>query len=183
MPLWSVCVFCGSKAGSRPEYTQAAQTMGRLLAARRIRLVFGGGNSGLMGAIADACMSAGGEVVGVMPEVLVERENAHPGVTKLHVVRSMHERKALMAALADAFIVMPGGFGTLEEVFEIATWQQIGLHAKPFGFLNVAGYYEPLLKLADHAAAEGFLRLEHRTELISEPDPEKLLDLLAGACA
>ena len=172
----SVCVFCGSKTGSRPEYAAAAGELGRLLAMRGIRLVYGGGSSGLMGVIADASLGAGGEVVGVMPRLLVNREVAHLGLTKLHIVETMHERKALMADLSDAFVAMPGGIGTFDELFEIVTWRQIGFHSKPFAFLNVAGYYDPLLALADHAVTEGFLGPQHRAMLVSESDPARLLE-------
>src|ERR1043165_174167 len=144
-PFRRVCVFCGSSPGARPEYRQAAEAMGRLLASRRIGLVYGGGNVGLMGLLADAALSAGGEVIGVIPRHLDAREVAHRGLPDLRVVASMHERKALMADLSDAFIALPGGLGTLEEMFEILTWAQLGLHRKPCGLLNVLGYFDRLL--------------------------------------
>ena len=178
MALRSVGVFCGSKVGARPEYAAAAAELGMLLAAQNIRLVYGGGSSGLMGVIADACLARGGEVVGVMPRLLVDREVAHRGLTTLHIVETMHERKALMADLSDAFVAMPGGIGTFDELFEIVTWRQIGFHAKPFLFLNVAGYFDPLLALADHAVAEGFLGESHRAMLTSEAEPARLLQVL-----
>ena len=174
-----VCVFCGSNSGFRAGYADAARTLGQALAARSIGLVYGGGNVGLMGAIADAVMKAGGQVIGVIPEALVERELAHDGVTELVVVRSMHERKAKMAELSDGFIAMPGGYGTFEEFCEIITWAQLGLHRKPCGILNVDGYYEPLLKLFDLAVREGFLRPANRELVIEETDPGRLLNALA----
>jgi uncharacterized protein (TIGR00730 family) len=174
----SLCVFCGSNFGVRLEYRQAANQLGRLLAQRRIRLVYGGGNVGLMGEVADACLEAGGEVTGVIPQGLVDREVAHRGLADLRIVQSMHERKALMAELAEAFVAMPGGLGTFEEFFEIATWSQLGIHRKACGFLNVAGYYDPLLAQADHAVAEGFLKPVHRSLLLSHATPEGILDLV-----
>jgi uncharacterized protein (TIGR00730 family) len=149
-----VCVFCGSSSGSRPEYRTAAEELGTEVVRRKIGLVYGGGNVGLMGVIADAVLKAGGEVMGVIPENLMAKEVGHNGLTKLHVVRSMHERKALMADLSDAFIALPGGFGTLEEFCEIVTWSQLGLHTKPCGILNVQGYYSPLLAMFDHAVKD-----------------------------
>jgi uncharacterized protein (TIGR00730 family) len=174
-----VCVFCGSNRGSREAYAGAAERMGCALARRGIGLVYGGGNVGLMGVLADAALAEGGEVIGVIPEALVARELAHAGLTELRVVRSMHERKALMADLADAFVAAPGGFGTFEEFCEALTWAQLGLHRKPCGLLNVEGYYDPLLALFNHGVAEGFIRPEHRALVFEERDPERLLDLLA----
>jgi uncharacterized protein (TIGR00730 family) len=171
-----VCVFCGSSAGRNPRYLEAAKRVGVTLARRGIGLVFGGGSIGLMGAVADAALEAGGEVVGVIPKALQLRELAHARLTTLHVVASMHERKAKMADLADAFVALPGGMGTLEELSEILTWAQLGLHARPCGLLDVEGYYRPLIAFFDHAAAEGFLRPEHRRLVLVADDAEALLD-------
>ena len=173
-----ICVFCGSSAGSRPEYRAAAEEMGSELARRSIGLVYGGGNVGLMGILADAVLKAGGEAVGVIPKHLLEREIGHKGLTKLHVVRSMHERKALMADLSDAFVAMPGGFGTLEEFCEVVTWAQLGLHAKPCGLLNVLGYYSPLLAMFDHAMEERFLKPENRRLVLARESAPELLRAL-----
>lgn len=176
--IQSVCVFCGSSCGSRPEYKLAAEEMGRLLASRKIRLVYGGGNVGLMGAVADACLAAGGAVTGVIPQALMDKEIAHAGLTELHVVKSMHERKAMMADLAGAFIALPGGFGTFEEFFEVLTWTQLGLQQKACGLVNVMGYYDSLLALADKAAAEGFLPAAHRKLVLAANGAGELLELL-----
>jgi uncharacterized protein (TIGR00730 family) len=173
-----ICVFCGSSEGSRPEYRAAAEEMGAELVRRNIGLVYGGGNVGLMGIIADAVMKAGGEAVGVIPENLMAREIGHKGLTNLHVVRSMHERKALMADLSDAFVAMPGGFGTLEEFCEVLTWTQLGLHAKPCGILNIRGYYTPLLRMFDHAVEEQFLKPENRALVLARESPAELLPTL-----
>jgi uncharacterized protein (TIGR00730 family) len=173
-----ICVFCGSNPGRRTAYREAAVTMGHLLAERNIELVYGGGNVGLMGIVADAVLEKGGIVTGVIPEVLVARELAHQGVQNLRVVRSMHERKALMADLSDGFIALPGGFGTFEEFCEIVTWSQLGLQEKPCGLLNVENYYQPLLSLFDHAVEEGFLMPENRKIVLAHPEPEVLLDTL-----
>jgi hypothetical protein len=154
--------------------------MGETLARRGLGLVYGGGNVGLMGVVADAALAAGGEVIGVIPDFLAAKEVAHAGLSKLHVVNSMHDRKALMAELSDAFIAMPGGYGTIEEFCEILTWSQLGLHQKPHGLLNVEGYYEPLLRLFDHAATEQFLKPVHRSLVLEASNPESLLDLLAN---
>ena len=170
-----LCVFCGSSPGTRPEYTEAARALGALLAERGIGLVYGGGRVGLMGTVADAVLAGGGEVVGVIPEALMAREVGHTGLTELHVVRSMHERKALMAELADAFVALPGGFGTWEEFCEVLTWSQLGLHAKPFGLLDVAGYYAPFVALCDHAVAEGFVRPQHRALVLEAGEPGEML--------
>lgn len=175
----AVCVFCGSNPGRRAEYLAGAADLARLLAGRGIRIVYGGARVGTMGALADAGLAAGAEVVGVIPQHLVEAEVAHPGLTELHVVTSMHERKALMAQLSDAFIALPGGLGTLEEVAEIITWTQLGLHAKPAGLLNLLGYYDDLLRFLNHAEAERFLRPEHRRLVMAEPEPPALLAALA----
>jgi len=171
----SITVFCGSNAGFRSDYADAAKRLGGLLVANGIRLIYGGGKVGLMGVIADEVMRLGGEVVGIIPESLEKKEVGHRAVTELRVVDSMHERKALMADLADGFIAMPGGIGTFEEFFEILTWAQLGFHHKPCAILNVAGYYDGLLDLCDNAVAEGFLRREHRKIIIDDPDPERLL--------
>jgi hypothetical protein len=173
-------VFCGSSAGVRPEYTEAAAAVGRLLAERGIGLVYGGGKVGLMGVLADAVLAAGGEAVGVIPHALEAREVGHTGLTELHVVDTMHQRKALMADLADGFVALPGGFGTYEEFFEVLTWSQLGIHPKPCGVLNTAGFYDALLALADHAVAEGFVRAEHRQLVLVETDPAVLLDRMAA---
>jgi len=173
-----ICVFCGSSCGSRPEYRAATEDLGTELARRNIGLVYGGGNVGLMGVLADAVLRAGGEAVGVIPEHLMAREIGHNGLTKLHVVRSMHERKALMADLSDAFVALPGGFGTLEEFCEIVTWAQLGLHAKPCGILNVFGYYSPLLAMFDHAVEERFLKPENRALVLARESPSDLLQAL-----
>ena len=178
--LKRICVFCGANTGARPEYAGAARELALLLARRQIGLVYGGGNVGLMGVIADAMIEAGGEVIGVIPASLVAREVAHRGVTELRVVQTMHERKALMNELSDAFIAMPGGFGTLDELFEILTWSQLGIHGKPSGLLNVAGYYDDLLVMLDRAVAEKLLRPEHRALLITETDPGLLLQRLGA---
>src|SRR5512146_3528339 len=157
-----ICVFCGSSSGVRPVYRAAAERVGRYLAERGIGVVFGGGKVGLMGALADAALTAGGEVVGVIPGHLMAREVGHNGLTKMHVVGSMHERKAMMADLSDAFIALPGGYGTFEEFCEVLTWSQLGLHRKPCGLLNVEDYYSPLLEMFDHAVAEQFVVPESR---------------------
>ncbi|MEO8004418.1 MAG: TIGR00730 family Rossman fold protein [Betaproteobacteria bacterium] len=174
-----VCVFCGSSAGLREEYTHAAEALAAAMTQRRLGLVYGGGNVGLMGKIADAMLKAGGEVIGVIPQSLVAREVAHRGLTELRVVDSMHQRKALMNELSDAFIAMPGGFGTFEEFFEIVTWSQLGLHRKPSGLLNVSGYYDRLLGMLDHAVTERFVRPSHRDLVIADTDASQLLQRLA----
>ena len=175
-----VCVFCGSSEGSRPAYGDAAAALGRQIAQVGLRLVYGGACVGLMGRVADAALEEGGEVVGVIPDALVEREVVHHGLSKLLVVDSMHSRKARMAELADAFVVLPGGLGTLEETFEVWTWAQLGLHDKPIGLLDVEGYWEPLATLLDHAVEEGFVRPVHRALLMRRTDPEHLLQDLAN---
>jgi uncharacterized protein (TIGR00730 family) len=173
--LSSICVFCGSNAGADPAYVAAAQAVGAELAERGIRLVYGGGRVGMMGAVADAARTAGGEVVGVIPQQILDLEIGHTGLDDLRVVGSMHERKALMAELADAFITLPGGIGTLEELFEVFTWAQLGLHAKPLGILDVAGYFAPLAAFLDHAVSERFLRPETRGMLAVADDVQRLL--------
>jgi uncharacterized protein (TIGR00730 family) len=170
-----ICVFCGSSAGSQPEYRACAEQLGAELTRRKIGLVYGGGNVGLMGEIADSVLEAGGEAIGVIPEHLMTREIGHDRLTKLHIVRSMHERKALMADLSDAFIALPGGFGTLEEFFEVLTWSQLGLHAKPCGIVNALAYYAPLLRMLDHAVDERFLKPQNRALLIARETPSDLL--------
>jgi uncharacterized protein (TIGR00730 family) len=171
-----VCVFCGSSPGANPVYLDAARAMGRALAERKIGLVYGGGSTGLMGAVADAALAAGGEVIGVIPRALQLRELAHAGLTHLHVVGSMHERKARMAELAHGFVALPGGLGTLEELAEILTWAQLGLHARPVGLLDVAGYWAPIAAFLDHAVQEGFVRPAHRQLLTVAEDPAALLE-------
>ena len=173
-----LCVFCGSSVGSNPAYAEAAVTLGSLLARRGIGLVYGGGNVGLMGVIADAALAAGGEVIGVIPKALADREVAHHGVTELRVVDSMHTRKAMMADLSDAFIAMPGGVGTFEEFFEAITWTQLGLHRKACGLLNVAGFYTPLAAFIDQAVSDGFIKPVHRAAIVVDDNPERLLDTL-----
>jgi uncharacterized protein (TIGR00730 family) len=170
-----ICVFCGSNAGSEGLYADAARSLGQLFAREGIGLVYGGGSVGLMGELADAVLAAGGEAIGVIPHALWAREVGHRGLTDLHIVETMHERKAMMADLADAFIALPGGLGTLEEIFEIWTWAQLGLHTKPVGFLDINGFYTPLMQFLDRAARERFLRDEHRAIALVERDPEALL--------
>lgn len=171
-----MCVFCGSSAGKNSAFLDAAAKVGRTLARRGMGLVYGGGSIGLMGAVADATLAAGGEVVGVIPKALQLRELAHGKLTTLHVVGSMHERKAKMAELAHGFLALPGGMGTLEEFAEILTWGQLGLHARPCGLLDVEGYYRPLIAFFDQAVAQGFLRPEHRQLVLVSEDPDALLD-------
>lgn len=175
-----VCVYCGSSLGNNPIYRDAAVAMGSLLAARKIGLVYGGGNVGLMGVVADAVLAGGGEVIGVIPRSLAEREIAHHGVTDLRVVDSMHTRKALMADLSDAFIAMPGGVGTFEEFFEAVTWTQLGVHRKPCGLLNAGGFYTPLALFIDQAVTEGFIKPVHRASIVVDQDPGRLLDTMAA---
>lgn len=175
-----LAVFCGSNPGARPDYAAAARALGTLLAQRGIGVVYGGSSVGLMAALADAMQDELGDVIGVIPRMLVEREVANKSLTDLRVVETMHERKALMAELADGFIALPGGIGTLEEFFETWTWAQLGMHAKPCGILNVAGYYDSMLQFLDHAVAERFVRDVHRSMVIVESDPEKLLSRFAA---
>jgi len=176
--LQRVCIFCGSSAGARPVYWEVARSVGVLLAQRKIGLVYGGAQVGLMGAVADGALSEGGEVIGVIPQGLVRKEVAHHGLGDLRIVGSMHERKALMAELADGFLALPGGCGTLEEFLEVVTWAQIGIHFKPCALLNVEDYFDPLLALLDHAVAEHFVRPEHRRCVLSDSDPERLLNAM-----
>jgi hypothetical protein len=178
--LRRICVFCGSSFGSRPAYREAAETIGRLLCQRGIELVYGGGNVGLMGAMADACLDGGGRVIGVIPRALVDKEVAHLGLTELRVVQSMHERKSLMADLSDAFLALPGGYGTWDELCEALTWTQLGIQRKACALLNVSGYYDAFLEFADRAVSEGFLKDVNRDLLLSDDDPARLLDRLAG---
>ncbi len=173
-----ICVYCGSKAGVNPVYREAATAMGKALARRGLGLVFGGGRIGMMGAVADAVMAAGGEAIGVIPNALMEIEVGHAGLTELRVVGSMHERKAAMAELADGFIALPGGFGTLEEFFEMTTWSQLGLNTKPLGLLNTNGYYDALLAFVEHTVTEGFVRPGHRDLIVADEDPDRLIDAL-----
>jgi uncharacterized protein (TIGR00730 family) len=175
-----ICVYAGSNPGADPAYAEAAGELARALAGRGIGVVYGGAHVGLMGILADTALAAGGEVIGVMQQALIDREIGHTGLTELHIVGSMHERKALMAELSDGFVALPGGAGTLEELIEVYTWSQLGLHAKPMGVLNVRGYWDGLAALLDHAVAEGFLRPEHRAAMHAEATPEALLDRFAG---
>ncbi len=171
-----ICVFSGSSPGAHPDYVRSAEELARALAAQGLGLVYGGASVGLMGALADAMLDAGGEAVGVIPQTLVDREIAHPGLSELRVVSSMHERKALMAELADGFVALPGGMGTLEELFEVYTWTQLGLHAKPLGLLDVRAYYAKLVGFLDHAVEERFMIVEHREMLVVEQRAEALLE-------
>ena len=172
----SVCVFCGSSPGARPVYLQAARAMGALLAERDLVLVYGGGRVGLMGALADAALAAGGSVTGIIPQSLALKEVAHQTLTDLRIVDTMHQRKAQMSELADCFLALPGGFGTLEELFEVVTWAQIGIHDKPCGILNVDGYFDPLLEFMDQAVAMRFIRPEHRALVLVDTEGAALLD-------
>ena len=178
---WSmkrICVFCGSSQGARPQYRQAAIEFARELATRGIGLVYGGASVGLMGVIADQMLSCGGEVIGVIPNMLVDREVAHPGLTELHEVNSMHQRKALMAELSDGFATLPGGFGTLEEFTEVVSWHLLGIHQKPCGLLNVGGYFDALLKFLDYAVAQQFIKRAHRDAILVEANPAQLVEQL-----
>lgn len=179
----SCCVFCGSSPGGLTEYTERAVELGRELASRDMRLIYGGATVGLMGALADAALEAGGKVVGVIPRALAAKEVMHRGLTELHVVESMHERKSRMAAMSEGFIALPGGMGTFEELLETLTWAQLGVHRWPCGVLDVDGYYQPLLEMLDRAVEECFLRPEHRRLLLVEREPAVLLDRLAGYSA
>jgi len=175
-----MCVFCGSNSGINPLYRAVAEELGRLLSQRGIELVYGGGNIGLMGVLADAVLQAQGRVIGVIPDSLMAREVGHAGLTELRVVKSMHERKALMSDLSDGFIALPGGFGTFEEFCEVVTWSQLGIQSKPCGLLNVEGYYDPLLELFDRAVREGFLRDENRQLVLEDRTAQCLLKKMAG---
>ena len=176
--IHALCVFCGANHGRRPAYREAAHHLGQLLAQRGITLVYGGGNVGLMGTLADACLAGGGRVIGVIPRALAEKEIAHAGLTEMHIVGTMHERKALMADLANGFLTLPGGFGTWDEFCEALTWTQLGLQNKACSFLNVEGYYDALFQLVERAAEDGFIRAEHRELLLVDSDAARLLDRL-----
>ena len=176
--LQRVCVFCGSSTGTRPEHRAAAEAVAVQLARRNVGIVFGGGCVGLMGVVADTALAHGAHVIGVIPSAMVARELAHRGLPDLRIVASMHERKALMASLSDAFIALPGGYGTFEEFCEVVTWTQLGLHRKPCGLLNVAGYYDPLVDLFDRAVADGFVRPENRRIVVADSDPVALIERL-----
>ena len=178
-----ICVYCGSSSGVRTEYAAAARLLGAEVARRGWELVYGGGNVGLMGVVADAALAAGGHVIGVIPEGLLAREVGHRGLPDLRVVAGMHERKAMMAGLAGAFVALPGGFGTMEELCEVLTWTQLGLLHRPIGLLNTAGFYSPLLAFFDHMTTEGLLRREHRDLLLCHAEPEALLDAVMVAPA
>ena len=178
MTMKSVCVYCGASFGSDPIYTEAAKAMGRTVAERGLKLVYGGGQVGLMGVIADACIDAGGEVLGVIPDFLDHKEIAHPRVQDMRIVKSMHERKLMMADNADAFIAMPGGLGTMEELFEVWTWSQLGRHEKPVALLNMNGYWDKLTAFLDHMRDEGFVEARHRDMLMSAQTPEAVLEAL-----
>lgn len=173
----SICVYCGSSAGASPIYTEAAQALARQFVANDIALVYGGGNVGLMGVIADEVMRLGGKATGVIPQALMDKEVGHTGLSKLHIVKNMHERKAMMAELSDGFIAMPGGVGTLEELFEVFTWAQLGFHAKPIGLLNVDGFYDSLVAFLNHTVQARFLKAEHLAILFNEAQPERLVQL------
>ncbi|OAH99139.1 Rossman fold protein, TIGR00730 family [Methylomonas methanica] len=172
----SICIYCGSSPGRIEAYGEAAQALAAALVSRNIRLIYGGAGIGIMGMVADQVLKLGGQAIGVIPKALAHKEVAHPNLTELHVTQSMHERKMLMAELADGFIALPGGIGTLEELFEIWTWAQLGFHQKPCGLLNVAGYYDALINFLDHVAAEQFVKPHHRGMLMVEADPQVLLD-------
>lgn len=176
--LKSICVFCGSKSGNDTQYQQSAIELGRLMAERKISLVYGGGSVGLMGIIADAVLDAGGEVIGVIPQQLAMKELIHPRVERMHIVDNMHTRKAMMSELCDAFIAMPGGFGTLEELFEVVSWLQLGIYRKPVGLLNTSGFYDPLLNLVDHCIETEFIKPKYRDLIIADPTPTTLVDHL-----
>ena len=179
----AICVFCGASTGNRPAYADAARALAALLVERNLTLIYGGGSIGIMGVLADATLASGGRVVGVLPEHLSHREVAHAGVTEMHIVASMHERKALMARRADAFIALPGGLGTLEELFEVLTWSQLGLHTKPCALLNVDGYFDPLIAFLDQAVAREFVQSRHRDMLLIDSDPAGLLDRIGSYTA
>jgi uncharacterized protein (TIGR00730 family) len=175
-----ICVFCGSRAGADPAYAEAAVETGRAIVAAGAGLVFGGGSVGLMSIVANAVLDAGGEVTGVIPQFLIEKEHLHPRITDMRIVQTMHERKAMMAKLSDAFIALPGGFGTIEEIFEMLTWGQLGLQAKPCGFLNVNDYYTPLIEFLDHAVAQGFVAEKYRMAIAVETDAKRMTDRMLG---
>lgn len=174
----SLCIFCGSSPGRQPRYLETARAVGTLIAELGVTLVYGGGRVGLMGALADAALQAGGKVIGVIPRLLLEREVGHAGLTELHVVDSMAQRKLAMGDLSDAFLTLPGGIGTMDELFEAWTWTQLGLHRKRSGLLNLDGYYDPLIEFLDRCVNEGFLRADHRTALLSDTDAQRLVHRL-----
>ena len=176
----AIAVYCGANPGASPHYAEAARALGRALVGRGLELVYGGGHVGLMGIIADEVLRLGGAVSGVIPQQLVDRELAHPGLTRLFVVKDMHERKAMMAQLSDGFVALPGGMGTLEELFEMLTWSQLGIHAKPVGVLNVAGFYDQLVGFMGHLKQEGFVKPQHAGLMMVESDPDTLLTRLMG---
>lgn len=176
----AICIYCGSSPGDDPAYMAAARTMGTLIAERGLPLVYGGGHVGLMGAAADAALEAGGEVIGVIPRDILEKEVGHGGVTELFTVDSMHERKMKMASLSDSFIALPGGIGTLEEIIEVFTWSQLGFHSKACAVLNVDGFFDPLFQLLDHMVSHRFLRQEHRDQLLSADTPEAVLEMVVA---
>lgn len=180
LPFERICVFCGSSTGHQSAYAEAARTTGQRLAQLGVEVVYGGSNIGLMGLVADAALAAGGRVTGVIPDFFMEREVAHRGLTELVLVSSMHERKARMATLADAFLALPGGFGTFDELFEILTWAQLKLHAKPVGLLNVNGFYDPLLTMVRHTASEGFLHPQHQELVLAGAELDQLLERMAA---
>jgi len=175
-----ICVFCGSSTGIKQDYAVGARELGLVLAKQNIDLVYGGGHVGLMGIVADAAMSAGAKAIGVIPRCLADKEVAHQGLTELRVVQTMHERKAQMAELSDGFIAMPGGFGTLEELFEVITWAQLGIHKKPFGLFNIAGYFDKLIEFLDFQVEQGFVPLRHREMIIVSDEAEQLVELLSN---
>jgi uncharacterized protein (TIGR00730 family) len=177
----ALCVFCGSSSGNRPGYSEVARQAGAFLARSNITLVYGGGRVGLMGSLADAVLTAGGRVIGVIPQMLIDKEVGHSGLTELHVVRTMTERKLLMGELSDAFVALPGGIGTMDELFEVWTWTQLELHHKPCGVLNHNGYYDSLIAFLDHSVREGFLRPRHRAALLVENEIEPLVERLFAA--
>jgi uncharacterized protein (TIGR00730 family) len=179
----ALCVFCGSSSGIKPDYSAIAQQLGGELARRRIRLIYGGGRVGLMGALADAALQAGGEVIGVIPQMLLDKEVGHAGLSELRVVETMSQRKWVMGELSDAFLALPGGIGTMDELFEAWTWTQLDIHHKPCGLLNFQGYYDPLIAFLDRAVEEGFLRPRHRAALFAEQDLDRLLKSLASSVA
>jgi uncharacterized protein (TIGR00730 family) len=176
-----ICVFCGSRNGSHLQYAEAAAATGRAIAAAGAGLVFGGGSVGLMSVVANAALDAGAEVTGVIPQFLIEKEHVHPRVTDMRIVQTMHERKALMAELSGAFIALPGGFGTIEEIFEMLTWTQLKLHAKPCGFLNANDYYTPLISFLDHIVEVGFVALENRANIVMDTDPQRMVQRMIEA--
>ncbi len=178
MKLNVVCVYCGSSPGNDPVFTEVAADLGRLLAHGGTDIVYGGSSWGMMGAVADAALEAGGRVIGILPRGLASKEKAHPGLSEMHLVDSMHERKALMEKMSDGFVALPGGLGTLEELCEVTTWAQLGIHQKPIGLCNVAGYFDGFLSFLDHAVAKGFLSADHRRLILTENQPQALVDAM-----